>query len=127
LADRVRDQVDRPSSRASRNRRPAPIEYKTIEQYTASKPGDELFDCELDSAPARINGKWLSSNYWKSKSLWSKTRTLPELGEGDSLEPDTDEDKTVRQSPRDTFRGYTRSQIKDHLKDIESEFQGIDE
>jgi hypothetical protein len=52
---------------------------------------------------------------------------LPELGEGDFLEPDTDEDKVVRQSSRDPFRGYTRSQIEAHLRDIEREFQGIDE
>jgi hypothetical protein len=73
--------------------------FRTIEAYSAMRYNDELFSCELDSE-SNTHGKWLSSNYWKSKPLWQKSVPIPELGERDHHESDTDEENPVFKPPR---------------------------
>jgi hypothetical protein len=66
-------------------------QFRTIEEYLATSPMDELFSCEVDTN-THPDSSWLVSQYWKSKSLWRKSAVIPELGEGIAHESDTDED-----------------------------------
>lgn len=66
-------------------------QFRTIEEYLATSPIDELFSCEVD-ATIRPDSSWLASQYWKSKTLWRKSALIPELAELIPHESDTDED-----------------------------------
>jgi hypothetical protein len=90
----------------SGHNRPAPrpsIFFKTIEEYTATQCDDELLPCELEPESS-VNGKWLFSKYWKSKVLWQKSAGIPELGDEDHYESDTDEENPALKQPRPPFK-----------------------
>ena len=113
------------SSKASeyRSSKPFNIEFRTIEEYVAKQPDDELFPCELQlgHGSGTVNERWLCSNYWKSRSLCFESEPIPDLGEGDYHESDTDEETSVRvrsryQSPYDPWKGLTDAEVREAWK-----------
>jgi hypothetical protein len=83
----------------SRSATPPVVRFLTIEEYMATNLIDELFSCEMESH-TRKDSSWLSSKYWRSKSLWLKSPPIPMLAEGDRHESDTDEEKPRFKRPR---------------------------